>query len=417
MADQPVSAAPFVDRHVGPSPQDEQTMLSALGIADEQALLERAVPASIRLHEALGLDAGRSEPEVTAELRALAGRNRVLASMIGQGYYGTHVPAVVKRNVLENPAWYTAYTPYQPEISQGRLEALLNFQTAVCDLTGLATANSSLLDEATAAAEAMTLMRRSTKVAADAVLVVDAGRLHRRPSPSSRPGPSRWASRSSGRTCPGRRTRPPSWTACWGSAPCSACWSSTRRPAGGWSTCRRSSQAVHERGALVTVAADLLALTLVRAPGELGADVAVGTSQRFGVPMGFGGPHAGYMSVRKGLERGLPGRLVGVSVDADGDPAYRLALQTREQHIRREKATSNICTAQVLLAVMASMYAVYHGPEGLAAIARGVHRRAASLADALRALDGVDVVHDAFFDTVLARVPGRAAEVVAAAAG
>ncbi|GAA4354475.1 aminomethyl-transferring glycine dehydrogenase [Angustibacter luteus] len=415
MADQPVSAAPFVDRHVGPSSQDERTMLDALGIADEQALLERAVPASIRLHEALGLDAGRSEPEVTAELRALAGRNRVLASMIGQGYYGTHVPAVVKRNVLENPAWYTAYTPYQPEISQGRLEALLNFQTAVCDLTGLATANSSLLDEATAAAEAMTLMRRSTKVAGSAVLVVDQdvftqtlAVVETRAEPldievvradlSGAPDPAAELARVLGeRAVFGVLVQYPA-------------------ASGRLVDLSALSQVVHERGALLTVVADLLALTLVRAPGELGADIAVGTSQRFGVPMGFGGPHAGYMSVRKGLERGLPGRLVGVSVDADGDPAYRLALQTREQHIRREKATSNICTAQVLLAVMASMYAVYHGPDGLAAIARGVHRRAASLADALRALEGVDVVHDAFFDTVLARVPGRAAQVVAAAA-
>ncbi|WP_426560407.1 aminomethyl-transferring glycine dehydrogenase [Angustibacter sp. McL0619] len=416
MANEPLAAAPFVDRHVGPSSDDEATMLAVLGIADTETLVERAVPESIRLGEALGLDRGLSEPEVIAELRALAGRNRVLSSMIGQGYYGTHVPAVVKRNVLENPAWYTAYTPYQPEISQGRLEALLNFQTTVCDLTGLATANSSLLDEATAAAEAMTLMRRSSRLPQDAVLVVDADLfvqtravIETRAEPlgievvtAQLSGGADDVAAELDRVLGDRST--------FGVV--------VQYPAASGRLVDVSSvaEAVHGRGGLLTVAADLLALTLLRSPGEQGADVAVGTSQRFGVPMGFGGPHAGYMAVRAGLERGLPGRLVGVSVDADGDPAYRLALQTREQHIRREKATSNICTAQVLLAVMASMYAVYHGPEGLTAIARGVHRRAVALARALDQLDEVQVVHEQFFDTVLARVPGRARDVVRAAA-
>src|SRR3954454_14320042 len=417
---QRTGAAPFVDRHVGVSSAAERTMLEVVGQPDLQALVARAVPESIRMTGALRLDAGRSEPEVTQELRRLAGRNRVLASMIGLGYYGTHVPAVIRRGVLENPAWYTAYTPYQPEISQGRLEALLNFQTVVRDLTGLATANASLLDEATAAAEAMTLMRRASKVPAGAVLVVDADVLPQtRAVIATRAEPlgigvvevdllsavaqgadalAEVLDRAAGETgvfgvvvqYPGTSGRVVDL------APVAA--------------------AAHERGALLAACADLLALTLLTPPGELGADVAVGTSQRFGVPMGFGGPHAGYMAVRAGLERSLPGRLVGVSVDADGDPAYRLALQTREQHIRREKATSNICTAQGLLAVMASMYAVYHGPDGLTAIARGVHRRAVALADALDPLDGVEVVHRDLFDTVLVRVPGRATNVVTAAA-
>ena len=410
-----LAAAPFVERHIGPSRQDEQVMLDVVGHGDLTALVRAAVPESILLTESLALDAGLSEPEVIAELRELASRNTVLTSMIGLGYYGTHVPAVIARNVLENPAWYTAYTPYQPEISQGRLEAMLNFQTVVCDLTALATANSSLLDEATAAAEAMTLMRRTSKLAADAVLVVGTDVL-----PQSR-------------AVIATRAEPLGITVVEvdlsgvvDSASAGAALDGVGRPVFGILTqypgasgqlldLTPLAEAAHERGALLTVAADLLALTLLRAPGEMGADLAVGTSQRFGVPMGFGGPHAGFMAVRAGLERSLPGRLVGVSVDADGDPAYRLALQTREQHIRREKATSNICTAQVLLAVMASMYAVYHGPEGLTAIARGVHRRASSLASALAALPGVDVVHKHVFDTVLASVPGRAHAVVAAA--
>jgi glycine dehydrogenase len=401
---------------VGPTPDDELTMLTTVGQPGLAQLLDRAVPESIRMGGPLGLPAGRSEPEVLAELRELAGRNTVLRSMIGLGYHGTHVPGVIKRNVLENPAWYTAYTPYQPEISQGRLEALLNFQTMVCDLTGLVTANSSLLDEATAAAEAMTLMRRGSRVAQGAVLVVDVDVL-----PQTR---AVIATRSDPLGIPVVVAD----LASIGPDDVSRRLDEIAGDAGvfgaivqypGTSGVLRDltplADALHERGALLTVAADLLALTLLKAPGEMGADVAVGTTQRFGVPMGFGGPHAGYLAVRAGLERSLPGRLVGVSVDAEGQPAYRLALQTREQHIRRDKATSNICTAQVLLAVMAAMYAVYHGPGGLAAIARGVHRRAVALADALSALDGVEVVHDNVFDTVLARVPGRAGRVVAEA--
>ena len=411
----PLGAAPFVQRHVGPSLQDEQTMLDVVGYPDITALVQAAVPASIRLTDALALDAGRSEPEVIAQLRELAARNTVLTSMIGMGYHGTHVPAVIQRNVLENPAWYTAYTPYQPEISQGRLEAMLNFQTVVCDLTALQTANSSLLDEATAAAEAMTVMRRSSKVGADAVLVVGLDVLPQtRAVIATRAEPlgitvveldlsgvddqssAAAALEAAGPAVFGVITQYPGTS-------------------GQLLDLTPLAQAAHERGAMLTVCADLLALTLLRAPGEMGADVAVGTSQRFGVPMGFGGPHAGYMAVRSGLERTLPGRLVGVSLDADGDPAYRLALQAREQHIRREKATSNICTAQVLLAVMASMYAVYHGPQGLAAIARAAHRRATALARALGGVPGVEVVHREVFDTVRVRVPGRADQVLAAA--
>ncbi len=408
-------AVPFVQRHIGPSAADEQQMLDAIGQPDLESLVRAAVPESIRLTESLALGEGRSEPEVIDELRQLAGRNRVLQSMIGLGYHGTHVPAVIQRNVLENPAWYTAYTPYQPEISQGRLEALLNFQTVVRDLTGLQTANSSLLDEATAAAEAMTLMRRSSKAPAGAVLVLGTDVL-----PQTR---AVIATRAEPLGIPVVEV---DLSVALDAGSAAAVLDAVGQPVFGIVTQYPGTSgqlldvapltaAAHERGVLVTVAADLLALTLLRAPGEMGADIAVGTSQRFGVPMGFGGPHAGYMAVRTGLERSLPGRLVGVSVDADGDPAYRLALQTREQHIRREKATSNICTAQVLLAVMASMYAVYHGPQGLAAIARGVHRRATALAAALRQTDGVEVVHEQVFDTVLARVPGRADDVVAAA--
>ncbi|HSR24984.1 MAG TPA: aminomethyl-transferring glycine dehydrogenase, partial [Candidatus Eisenbacteria bacterium] len=354
---------------------------------------------------ALALGHGRAEHEVVDELRELASRNTVLTSMIGLGYYGTVTPPVILRNVLENPAWYTAYTPYQPEISQGRLEALLNFQTMVADLTGLPVAGASLLDEGTAAAEAMTLARRSSKAPAGAVFVVDADVLPQTVAVvQTRAEPlgievvvtDVHADGLPDRDVFGVLLQYPG-------------------ARGVVRDCASIVDAAHDRGALVAVAADLLALTLLRPPGEMGADIAVGTSQRFGVPLGFGGPHAGYMSVRHGLERGLPGRLVGVSKDADGDPAYRLALQTREQHIRREKATSNICTAQVLLAVMAGMYAVYHGPEGLRAIARRVHRYAVVLAAGLTGVDGVEIVHDAFFDTVLVRTPGRARQVVAAA--
>jgi glycine dehydrogenase len=397
-------AAPFAGRHIGPSPDEQAKMLAAVGYGSLAELCAAAVPESIATREPLALPPAATEAEVAAELRALAGRNQVLTSMIGLGYADTITPAVIRRNVLENPAWYTAYTPYQPEISQGRLEALLNFQTMVADLTGLPSANASLLDEATAAAEGMALARRVSKAPADAPFVVDADCLPQ--------------------TVAVLRTRARALgldvvvadLSADAALPDQAFGVLVQYPGASGAVRDHTAlaEAAHARGALVVAAADLLALTLLTPPGEMGADVVVGSSQRFGVPLGFGGPHAGYMSVRNGLERSLPGRLVGVSRDADGAPAYRLALQTREQHIRRERATSNICTAQVLLAVIASMYAVYHGPDGLRAIARRVHRYAAVLAAGLRA-GGVDVVHGEFFDTVLAAVPGRAADVVAAA--
>ncbi|RAN96163.1 aminomethyl-transferring glycine dehydrogenase [Micromonospora noduli] len=393
----------FASRHIGPGPDDERRMLEVVGHDSIDELMDAVIPEVIRWHGTLDLPDPATEAETIAELRALAARNTVAVSMIGLGYHGTHTPAVIRRNVLEDPAWYTAYTPYQPEISQGRLEALLNFQTMVTDLTGLATANASMLDEGTAAAEAMTLARRASK-SKSGVYVVDADALPQTIAViTSRAEPLG----IDVRVLDVQRDELP------------AQFFGLHLQYPGASGAVRDHaalvEAAHAVGALVTVAADLLALTLLRAPGQIGADIAAGTTQRFGVPMGFGGPHAGYLAVRSGLERMLPGRLVGVSRDADGNPAYRLALQTREQHIRREKATSNICTAQVLLAVMAGMYAVYHGPDGLRDIATRTHRMAARLAAGLRA-GGVDVADAAFFDTVTATVPGRAAEVVAAAA-
>ena len=403
----------FVTRHIGPSEADVADMLKAIGQESLDSLADVAVPGVIRSERDLHIDAAPSEAAVIEELRAVARLNHVATSMIGLGYYDTLTPAVIQRNVLENPAWYTAYTPYQPEISQGRLEALLNFQTMVSDLTALPTAGASLLDEGTAAAEAMTLMRRASKAPADAVLLVDEhvfpqtrAVMHTRAVPlgidvvvadvAAVGSAEELRSAAGDRDVFGVLVQYPGAD-------------------GELRDWRALASAAHDAGALVTAAADLLALTLATPPGEWGADVAVGTTQRFGVPMGFGGPHAGYMSVRAGLERSLPGRLVGVSVDADGAPAYRLALQTREQHIRREKATSNICTAQVLLAVMASMYAVYHGPEGLAAIARRTHAHARTLAEGLHA-EGVPVQTGTFFDTITVSVSGRADEVVREAA-
>ncbi|MBB1251972.1 aminomethyl-transferring glycine dehydrogenase [Streptomyces sp. OF3] len=397
---------PFTRRHIGPDAADQAKMLAQVGYGSLDELTAAAVPDVIKSAEALDLPAARTEAEVLAELRELADRNQVLAPMIGLGYHGTFTPPVILRNVMENPAWYTAYTPYQPEISQGRLEALLNFQTVVADLTGLPTSGASLLDEGTAAAEAMSLSRRVGKVK-KGVFLVDADCLPQTIAViETRAEPTGVevvvADLTDGipadvaeRGVFGLLLQYPG-------------------ASGAVRDHRALIERAHELGAVVTVAADLLALTLLTSPGELGADIAVGSSQRFGVPMGFGGPHAGFMAVREKFARSLPGRLVGVSVDADGNKAYRLALQTREQHIRREKATSNICTAQVLLAVMAGMYAVYHGPDGLAAIARRTHRYAAVLAAGLRA-GGVEIVHGEFFDTVTARVPGRAAEVVEAA--
>ncbi|MFD0367094.1 aminomethyl-transferring glycine dehydrogenase [Streptomyces sp. NPDC059071] len=397
---------PFEQRHIGPDAEARAKMLAQVGYGSLDELTAAAVPDVIKNAEALALPGARTEAEVLAELRSLADRNQVLAPMIGLGYYGTFTPPVILRNVMENPAWYTAYTPYQPEISQGRLEALLNFQTVVADLTGLPTSGASLLDEGTAAAEAMALSRRVGKVK-NGVFLVDADALPQtiavietRAEPTgvevvvadlSAGIPAEIAERG----VFGVLIQYPG-------------------ASGAIRDIKPVIDQAHELGAIVTVAADLLALTLLASPGSLGADIAVGTTQRFGVPMGFGGPHAGYMAVQDKHARSLPGRLVGVSVDADGNRAYRLALQTREQHIRREKATSNICTAQVLLAVMAGMYAVYHGPEGLKGIARRTHRYAAILAAGLRA-GGVELTQGAFFDTLTARVPGRADAVVAAA--
>jgi glycine dehydrogenase len=401
-------AGSFAARHIGPRAAETAEMLAAVGHPTLESLVDACVPEGVRDRTPLNLPAAEAEAAVLALLRDRAEANDVYTSMIGLGYYGTFTPPVIQRTVLENPAWYTAYTPYQPEISQGRLEALINFQTMVADLTGLDVAGASMLDESTAAAEAMTLVRRAGRAKAEAVFVVDADTLPQ--------------------TLAVLRTRAEPLGIHLHVADLSAGWPTDLPEAGAFGVLlsypgasgavrdhRALVAAAHEAGASVVVAADLLALTLLEAPGEWGADVACGTTQRFGVPMGYGGPHAGYLSVREGLARQLPGRLVGVSVDADGDVAYRLALQTREQHIRREKATSNICTAQVLLAVMAGAYAVYHGPDGLAAIAARVHRSAVVLAGWLRA-GGLDLVHEHFFDTLEVSVPGRAADVVAAAA-
>ncbi|MFI8790237.1 aminomethyl-transferring glycine dehydrogenase [Streptomyces sp. NPDC055105] len=397
---------PFEQRHIGPDEAAQAKMLAQVGYGSLDELTAAAVPDVIKSAEALDLPGARTEAEVLAELRSLADRNQVLDSMVGLGYYGTFTPPVILRNVMENPSWYTAYTPYQPEISQGRLEALLNFQTMVAELTGLPTSGASLLDEGTAAAEAMALSRRMGKVK-NGAFVVDADALPQtiaviqtRAEPTgvevvvadlSEGIPAEVAERG----VVGVLIQYPG-------------------ASGAVRDIKPVIEQAHELGAVVTVAADLLALTLLTSPGELGADIAVGTTQRFGVPMGFGGPHAGYMAVREKFARSLPGRLVGVSVDADGNKAYRLALQTREQHIRREKATSNICTAQVLLAVMAGMYAVYHGPDGLKGIARRTHRFATLLAEGLKA-GGVEVVHGAYFDTLTVKAAGRAADVVSAA--
>ena len=382
-------------------------MLDALGVESEledwspvEALMRQAVPASIFTPASTDsvIPRAASETEALAELRAIAARNTVNRPMIGLGYYGTVTPQVIQRNVLENPSWYTAYTPYQPEISQGRLEALINFQTMVAELTGLTTANASMLDESTAVVEGMLLARRASKKASN-VFAVDADAF-----------PQTKALLETRAEAVGIELVTVDFAA-GEELPSELFGVFVQYPGASGRVWDPSAviDAAHLAGGLAVVAADLLALTLISSPGSLGADVAVGTTQRFGVPIGFGGPHAGYMAVRAGLERQLPGRLVGVSVDADGKPAYRLSLQTREQHIRREKATSNICTAQVLLAVMASMYAVYHGPDGIKAIAREVAAKTVMLRDWL--VDaGSDIVHDSFFDTLQVRVPGRAAE-------
>ncbi|GAA2011894.1 aminomethyl-transferring glycine dehydrogenase [Microbacterium ulmi] len=375
-------------------------MLDALGYDTVDALVGAAVPASIHVQPRAtsSIPPAATEAEALAELRVLASQNRTARPMIGLGYYDTFTPSVIARNVLENPSWYTAYTPYQPEISQGRLEALINFQTMVTDLTGLATANASMLDESTAVVEGMLVARRASKSASN-VFLVDADAL-----------PQTKALLEHRAAALGIEVRYTSFADLSEVAAFGAFLQYPGASGRVWDP-TDAIAALHGHGGLAVVAADLLALTLLRSPGALGADVAVGTTQRFGVPLGFGGPHAGYMAVRAGLERQMPGRLVGVSQDAAGHPAYRLALQTREQHIRREKATSNICTAQVLLAVMASMYAVYHGPEGLRSIAGEVAQKAEALAARLREY-GLVVRHDAFFDTIRVVTPGPSGRVV-----
>src|SRR5246500_1484212 len=380
------NAAEFIARHIGPDSADEARMLSVIGAASREALISALVPSNIVRGDAMAIPDGTSEAKALAELKALAGKNKVLKSFIGQGYHGTITPGVILRNILENPAWYTAYTPYQAEISQGRMEALLNFQSMVTDLTGMAIANASMLDEAPAAAEAMTLAQRMGKskskvfFVADDVLPQTLEVVRTRAQPIGIEvlvGP---ADQAADKDCFAALFQYPGVT-------------------GEVRVLKPLVDAVHARGGLVIVAADLLALTLLQAPAEFGADIACGNTQRFGMPMGCGGPHAAYLATQDALKRSLPGRLVGVSVDSHGAPAYRLALQTREQHIRREKAASNICTAQVLPAVIASMYAVYHGPEGLRRIARRVASYTAIFAAGL-AQRGLACVNENAFDTV-----------------
>ena len=387
----------FEDRHIGPTHRDELAMLKALGYSDLESFINAVVPSNIAVKGVIeaAIAPGVSEVEAMAELKEIASKNKVLTSLIGTGYYGTIVPPVIKRNVLENPAWYTAYTPYQPEISQGRLEALFAFQTMVCELTGLDISNASMLDESTAAAEAMTLARRSSKLSDDAVFLIE---QHVHPQTKAvvitraKPLGITVVEINAGDIARdgydgeffGALLQYPDTT-------------------GEIVDYSHFATYAHERGALVIAATDLLALTLLKAPGEWGADVAIGTSQRFGVPMGFGGPHAGFLAVRSGLERSMPGRLVGQSIDSTGAPAFRLALQTREQHIRRDKATSNICTAQALLANMSAFYAMWHGPEGLKGIASRVHGFAARLQSATGSVNGN------VFDTVTLSVKDASA--------
>jgi glycine dehydrogenase len=396
------AAASFVRRHIGPSPRDVSAMLETVGAKSLAELMSETLPSPIRQKAPLDLGPPLSETQALDHMRELASENQVFTSLIGQGYSGTILPAVIQRNILENPAWYTAYTPYQPEISQGRLEALFNFQTMICDLTGLDVANASLLDEATAAAEAMALAERAAQAKAKSFFV-DAD-VHKQTLAVLR-----------------TRAEPLGWNLIVGDplidlekAEVFGALVQYPGSSGAVRDLRPAIAMLHAKGALAVMSADLLALTLLASPGELGADIAIGTAQRFGVPMGYGGPHAAYMAVREPLKRLLPGRIVGLSVDSRGQPAYRLALQTREQHIRREKATSNICTAQVLLAIIASMYAVYHGPEGLTHIARTVHRRASVLAAGLRQL-GFAPRALAFFDTVTVDAGARRDDILARA--
>ncbi|CAM5274386.1 aminomethyl-transferring glycine dehydrogenase [Eoetvoesiella caeni] len=394
------SYSDFVFRHIGPAAPEQEKMLAAIGADSLQELIREVVPASIFKTEALNLPQSRSEASVLAELKQIAGRNRVFRNYIGQGYYGTHVPNVILRNILENPAWYTAYTPYQPEISQGRLEALLNFQTMVADLTALDIANASLLDEATAAAEAMSLARRGSRSKSRVFFAS----IHCHPQ-----------------TLHVLQTRAAGLDIdvvvgdeAQGLPPCFGVLLQYPHSLGQVADYRALAAAAHGQDTVVTVATDLLALAVLAPPGEWGADIAIGSAQRFGVPLGFGGPHAGFMACKDAFKRNMPGRLVGVSKDSQGQPAMRLALQTREQHIRREKATSNICTAQALLAIMAGMYAVWHGPAGIRRMAQRVARHTAFLRDSLQAL-GVPCVNDGFFDTLLLETGTHTPAIVRAA--
>lgn len=391
----------FSTRHIGPNDHDKNAMLKTLGFESSAQFIQSVVPDSIRATAAMNLPAAQSETQALATLKATAQKNQVFSSFIGQGYYGTHTPTVILRNILENPAWYTAYTPYQPEISQGRLEALLNFQTMITELTELDIASASLLDEATAAAEAMALCKRVGKnkgntffidenCFAQTIAVVET------------------------------RAEPMGIDVKVGNPDTDIdgnCFGVLLQNPGSNGEVRDFSDIIekaHSNKTLVAMAVDMLSLVVVKTPGAMNADIAVGSSQRFGVPMGFGGPHAGFMATRENFKRSLPGRLVGVSVDSNGNTALRLALQTREQHIRREKATSNICTAQVLLAVIASMYAVYHGPSGLSTIAKSVHAKAVTVANLLKTL-GFEAINSEFFDTITIKTPGQAQEIHKAA--
>ena len=392
----------FVRRHIGPGEAQIAEMLDFLGLSSLDELIDKTVPEAIRSARPLELEPAKSERMTLSYLRKMAGRNRVFVSMIGMGYHGTAMPGVILRNVLENPGWYTAYTPYQAEVSQGRLEALLNFQQMICDLTGMELANASLLDEATAAAEAMAMAHRVAKSKSDTFLVAADCDPQTIAVVRTR---ARWFgfevvvgdpfTEFEGREVFGVLVQYP------GS-------SGVVRDLGAL------IRTAHAKGAVVAVAADILGLAILKPPGEMGADIVIGNSQRFGVPMGYGGPHAAYFATRDAYKRAIPGRIIGVSVDSEGHPALRMALQTREQHIRREKATSNICTAQVLLAVLASFYGIYHGPDGVRTIAERAHRMAQVCAEGLKRL-GFEIVHEAFFDTLLVRVPGQAGRIAARA--
>ena len=398
------NAAEFIARHVGPSADDQQKMLEIVGCETLQDLTRQVVPKAIAMTAALDIVDGCSEAQAIAELRVMAKQNKVLRSFIGQGYYNTFTPNVVQRNILENPAWYTAYTPYQPEISQGRLEALINFQTMVTDLTGMEMANASMLDEGTAAAEAMALCQRMSK-SKSMRFVVDRDCLPQTIEIIK--------TRAEPMGIDVAVVDPAALTA---DEQMFGLLLQYPGASGEIHNYRDIVKQAQQQGALVVMAADILSLVLLESPGSLGADVAIGSTQRFGVPLGFGGPHAGYMATREAFKRNLPGRLVGLSQDANGEPAYRLALQTREQHIRREKATSNICTAQVLLAVIASMYAVYHGPDGLRRIAQRVHLMTSVLAKGLH-LNNIEPVNTHWFDTLTIKTGARTADIHAAAEG